>query len=325
MAIPGEEKGADVSRESRPDLPDRAGGGGYNTSSLTLSLILITYNRCDDINRTLSTLKSQDTDFELVVVDNGSTAEGKIDLEGWRNVRFERLETNRGPTGGRNAGIRLTTGNLLVFLDDDAFFSSPRALSRIRDRFRQDPTLGVLTADSRLFPSGDIDYAAIPRKDKAILQGDYETSYFCAVAFAIRREILEETGCFFEPFFYGCEELDLSWRVLERGYRIIRAADLIVHHRMSPEARPSERWIYSNARNRVWLSLINLPWPYVVSYAFIWWGYLFPKSIQRGYFRPYVDGIRDCLKGVPAILKNRRVLNKATRDTIRRMNGRLFY
>ncbi len=307
------------------DRADRPESGTGKGPLQTLSLILITYNRYDDINRTLATLKTQHGDFELVVIDNGSTTEGKIDLEGWRNVRFKRLDVNGGPTGGRNAGIRLATGDLLVFLDDDASFADSKALSKIRERFRQDPALGVLTADSRLFPSGNIEYAAIPRRDKAVVPGDYEASYFCAVAFAIRRKIVEEVGAFFEPFFYGCEELDLSWRVLRRGYRIVRASDLVVHHRVSPEARPTGRWVYVNARNRVWLALLHLPWRCVATYAFFWWGYLFLRSLQGRQFRDCVRGIRDCLGGVPATLKNRNVLDRATLHTISRLNGRLFY
>ena len=310
---------------SMTERMEHTGNGTGKRPSPSVSLILITYNRYDEINRTLATLRCQDGDFELVVVDNGSTAEGKIYLEGWRNVRFKRLNANGGPTGGRNAGIRLATGDLLVFLDDDASFADSKALSRIRERFRQDPALGILNADSRLFPSGETDYAAIPRRDKAVLHEDYEASYFCAVAFAIRREIVEEVGAFFEPFFYGCEELDLSWRVLRRGYRIVRASDLVVHHRVSPEARPSDRWIYSNARNRVWLSLRNLPWPCVVSYACFWWGYLFLRALRERHFLSYIYGIRDCLKGVPVVLKNRSVLDRATLCAIVRLNGRLIY
>lgn len=316
-----ENKSPDFMTE-KADRPENGTGKGPLP---TISVILITYNRYDEINRTLVTLKCQDGEFQLVVVDNGSTTEGEVNLEGWRNVRFIRLNANGGPTGGRNAGIRLATGDLLVFLDDDASFADSKALSRIRERFRRDPALGILTADSRLFPSGNIEYAAIPRRDKAVIPGDYEASYFCAVAFAIRHEIVEKVGAFFEPFFYGCEELDLSWRVLRRGYRIVRASDLIIYHRVSPEARPSDRWIYSNARNRVWLSLRNLPWPCVVSYACFWWGYLFLRALRERHFLSYIYGIRDCLKGVPAVLKNRSVLDRATLCAIVRLNGRLIY
>ncbi len=289
----------------------------------TLSLIIVTYNRFYDINLTLSLLKDQDADFELIVVDNGSTSEGEIRLEGWKNSTLIRLDSNRGATGGRNYGAGIASGDILVFLDDDAGFARRDTLSRIRDRFMKNERLGILTADSRLFPSGDVETAAIPRRDKRVLAGDYETSYFCAVSFAVRRRVLDETGGFFEPLFFYGEELDLSWKTLDAGYEIVRAADFIVLHRLSSEERSPGRWIYFNTRNRAWLSLLHLPWKYVVSYCLFWWTHLFLKSLRARAVFSFVDGVRDGLLGVPAVLERRKVLEEETIGTIRRLNGRL--
>jgi len=262
---------------------------------LSLSLIIVTYNRLSDVNLTLSLLKTQNTEFELVVVDNGSTSQGEILLEGWRNRKFIRFDSNRGGTAGRNAGIGLAMGDILVFLDDDAHFASSGTLLSIRERFEADERLGILAADSRVFPSGDIETAAIPRRDKIALRGDYRTSYFCGVSFAVRRDILEKTGGFYEPLFIYNEELDLSWKVLDRGYHIVRASDYVVFHRLSPEMRSVDRWIYYNARNRVWIALLYLPWKYVASYCVFWWGYLFLKSLPDRTVSAFFRGFRDCL------------------------------
>jgi len=291
----------------------------------SLSLIIVTYNRFDDVNLTLSLLKAQDTDFELVVVDNGSTSPGEIRLDDWRNRKFIRLDSNRGVTGGRNAGIGMATGDILVFLDDDASFASSDALSRIRERFEADERLGILAADSRIFPSGDIETAAIPRRDKLILTGDYRTSYFCGVSFAVRHSILEKTGGFFEALFLYNEELDLSWRVLDEGYRIVRASDYIVFHRLSSHGRSMDRWIYYHARNRVWIALLYLPWKYVASYGVFWWGYLFMKSLHERRAVSFLRGFRDCLLGSLAVWKRRKMLKKGTIDSIRRLKGRIPY
>lgn len=291
----------------------------------TLSLILITYNRYGELNRTLSTLKSQDTDFELVIVDNGSTSEGTIRLEEFPKAKFLRLETNLGATGGRNAGIGQATGDILVFLDDDASFAGAGTLSGIRERFRREERLGIAASDSRLFPSGEVERAAVPRRDKRILPGDYRTSYFCGVSFAVRRRFLEETGGFSPSIFLYTEELDLSWRFLDRGYEIVRASDYRVFHRLSPVERNRGRWIYYNTRNRVRLSLLHLPWRYVASYCLLWWGYLFFRSLRERTVPSFLSGVRDCLLGVPDLLKRRRVFRKETIETIRRLNGRIPY
>jgi GT2 family glycosyltransferase len=291
----------------------------------TLSLILITYNRYGELNRTLSTLKSQDADFELVVVDNGSTSKGTIRLEEFPNAKFLRLDANRGVAGGRNAGIGLATGDILVFLDDDASFARAGTLSGIRERFRREARLGIVASDSRLLPSGEAEKAAIPRRDKRDLSGDYRTSYFCGVSFAVRRSFLKETGGFFESLFLYNEELDLSWRFLDRGYEIVRASDYAVFHRLSPEGRTEDRWVYYNSRNRVWLSFLHLPWRYVASYCLLWWGYLFLRSLRNRRVPSFLSGVRDCLLGLPDLRKRRRVLRRETVETIRRLNGRIPY
>jgi len=299
--------------------------GNQGRNQPTLSLIIITYNRFYDINLTLSLLKEQDAEFELIVIDNGSTTGGEIRLEGWKDSKLIRLDSNRGATGGRNYGAGIASGDILVFLDDDAGFAHRDTLSRIQDRFMKNERLGILTADSRLFPSGSVETAAIPRRDKGILAGDYRTSYFCAVSFAVRRRVLDDTGGFFEPLFFYGEELDLSWKTLDAGYEIVRAADFIVLHRLSSEERSTGRWIYFNTRNRVWLSLLHLPWKDVVSYGLFWWTHLFLKSLRERAFCSFVDGVRDSLLRVPAVLKRRKVLKEETIGTIRRLNGRLPY
>lgn len=308
---------ADGSSSGTKDPPD--------PHRLKLSVIIVTFNRVDDVNLTPSLLQDQDTDFELVLVDNGSTAGGEINLEGWRDAHLIRFDANRGVAAGRNAGIRLATGDILVFLDDDASFVCSGTLSRIRERFREDRGLGILAADSRIYPSGDIEVAAIPRRDKRVFPGDYRTSYFCGVSFAARRSVLEETGGFFEPLFIYGEELDLSWRVLDKGYRIVRASDYVVFHRLSVRARSMGRWIYQNARNRVWIALLYLPRKYVASYALFWWTYLFGKSLREGTVPAFLRGVQDCLQGMPSVRKRREVFKAETIDVIRRLNGRIPY
>ena len=283
-------------------------------------------NRYEELVITLSSLKRQDSDFELIVVDNGSENESSKKVrEIWPEAKIIKLKLNQGVSGGRNRGIEAATGEIIVFLDDDASFASRNALSRIRKRFEEDPDLGILAANSYLTATGKPEIAAIPRRDKKVIDTDYQASYFCGVGFALRRDLIEKIGLFFERFFYSCEELDLSWRTIESGYRIMWAADIVVLHRCSPVVRTRGRWVHSNARNRVWLAVRHLPWRYVLSYTVLWWGFLFVKSIRDLLIKDFLKGIYDCLAGLPEILRGRRLLSKTALETIRNNNGRLIY
>ena len=293
---------------------------------IKISVILITKDRHNELGKTLLSLNEQDIDFELIVVDNGSSeSPHEIVRKHWPKAILIKLDRNEGVCRGRNEGIKAANGDILVFLDDDATFEAPDALSRILFRFKDTFDLGILATNSRLEATGEADTRAIPRRDKNTYENDYEASYFSGVGFAVRRSLTEKTGRFFEKYFYACEELDLSWRAMDIGYRIIWAADIVVFHRRSPVEKTIRRWIYYNTRNRVWLAVRHLPWRYVTSYLVLWWGYLFVKALKSSMMLDYFKGIVDCISGLPEIMKERRLLSDATLKLIRVYNGRLFY
>jgi GT2 family glycosyltransferase len=295
------------------------------SNSTALSVIILTKDKRGELQKTLQSLKEQDIIFELIVVDNGSSDDPhEIVQRNWPSAFFIRLERNEGVPKGRNEGMKAAQGDIVVFLDDDAGFASPDALSRIQARFETTEDLGILAANSRL-ESGEPDKRAIPRRDKKDLDHDYEASYFSGCGYAVRKSVLEKTGYYFEKFFYGCEEPDLSWRVLDIGYRIVRAADIKVIHRRSPKRKTTQRWVFYNARNRIWLAARHLPWRFVASYILFWWGYLFGVALKNAKLRSYVKGIAACLSGLPEIIKTRRPVSKATLNLIRKTNGRLYY
>ncbi|MFH1371532.1 MAG: glycosyltransferase [Planctomycetota bacterium] len=292
----------------------------------SISLVLVTRNRCDELKKTLISLKKQDAEFELILVDNGSDDESlEIVREYWPNAVTIQFCENKGVCVGRNKGLKAATGDIIVFLDDDASFRDSDAISRMVKKFQENQDLGILATSSYLTSSGQPEYAAIPRKDKKIFENDCPSSYFCGVGFALRRELIAKTGNFFEGYFYSCEEIDLSWRAIECGYQIIWTADIVVLHRRSLLERAPGRWIYSNARNRVWLAMRHLPWRYVVSYAVTWWGFLFVKSIMSFSVPVFFRGVVDCITGSSAILKERNVLSNSTLKIIRSCSGRLLY
>jgi GT2 family glycosyltransferase len=296
------------------------------SAPLRLSVVVVTANRREELLISLRSLEEQGAPFELVVVDNGSSDGSVASVrQEWPDSVIVALSENAGVAGGRNRGIEAASGDLLVFLDDDASFEAPDALSRIRARFEGDPSLGVLTAQARLFPSGEPDRAAIPRREKRVADSDCAVSYFCGVAFAARRDMLAITGTFPEDFIYYCEELDLAWRVIEAGYRIVWACDLVVLHRRSALARPPGRWVYSNMRNRVRVALKYLPWRYVLSYAVLWWTWMFLYSVRRRFVADFARGLRDFAALVPATYAERRPLKRATLERIKQLDGRLLY
>lgn len=104
------------------------------------------YNRAAVIARAIDSVLAQDFgDFELIVVDDGSTDATVDVVRGFSDprVRLVELDRNRGSNAARNAGIRSASAPLIAFLDsDDAYL--PHKLSTVIGEFERNPGLEVL-------------------------------------------------------------------------------------------------------------------------------------------------------------------------------------
>lgn len=99
-----------------------------------VSVVIPTYNRSDLIGEAIDSLQGQDfKDFEVIIVDDGSTDNTKAVCEAYASadprVAYVAGDTkNRGPGYCRNKGVKLAKGEFLIFLDSDDLFL-PGALS----------------------------------------------------------------------------------------------------------------------------------------------------------------------------------------------------
>src|SRR6202000_2278953 len=88
-----------------------------------VSIILPTYNRADTIMRAVRSVQAQTfQDWELIVVDDGSTDDTASLLAGVETRMVLTRQPNRGFTEARNAGIRAARGPYIAFLDSDDEF-----------------------------------------------------------------------------------------------------------------------------------------------------------------------------------------------------------
>ncbi len=119
-----------------------------------VSVIIPLYNKRGTVSRAINSVLSQDfTDFELIVVDDGSTDDsGGVVREGFKDPRLSLVsQANAGPGAARNAGAALARGRLFTFLDaDDAW--RPQLLSTAVATLAQNPDCMVFTAAFMLEP-----------------------------------------------------------------------------------------------------------------------------------------------------------------------------
>ena len=111
-----------------------------------ISVILPVHNRADVLPRAIESVIAQELrDFELIVIDDGST-DGSAELaESFADERIcvLRLDKNRGGNVARNEGIRAANAPLIAFLDSDDRYR-PNKLSAVVGEFDRRPNLDLL-------------------------------------------------------------------------------------------------------------------------------------------------------------------------------------
>jgi GT2 family glycosyltransferase len=292
-----------------------------------LSYIVVTYNRKQELIRCLDNLfKQLWQNKEIIVIDNGSTdGSSEVVRLQYPEARLVKLQKNLGAAGGRNQGIREAQGDYCVFLDDDAELADPQAGNTIVDLFSRDPELGLVAFTIRNATTSIEEYAAIPRADKRRFFEDYVCAYFCGCGFAARRTTLQDAGLFWDFLFYSGEELDLSYRLADAGHRLIHTRAIEVLHHNSPAGRSPGQYFYFNARNRVLIALRYLPWLFVISTALLWWVRLGYLSFYAGKLPFWGAGIRDAIRAVASVLRERQCLSLDTVRFLRLHSGRRWY
>jgi GT2 family glycosyltransferase len=255
-------------------------------------VVLTAGRRPEDLRAAVESLSAQrDVELDVVVVGNGCEPTG---VPG--GVRVLALDRDDGIPAGRNAGVAHVRGELLFFLDDDARLAAPDALARVAAEFAADPGLGLLQLHVEpLEPGGARSRDWVPR----LGNGDPGRSGAITVvwegAVAIRRELFDRVGGWPAPFRFVHEGVDLGWRVMDAGYNVRYAGDVVVLH-PSPTGRPHGYSYYFGARNRVWLARRYLPLPlgalYVTSFALRTVPRLKSRRAVQETARGYRDGMR---------------------------------
>ncbi|MFN4006058.1 MAG: glycosyltransferase family 2 protein [Chitinophagaceae bacterium] len=303
----------------------------------SISIIIITYNRpadCLALLQNLALLEHKQLLTELVLLNNASTADYQI-VTDWLTqnptalpVKYIESSENLGVTRGRNKAMQFATGNILVFLDDDAELAPTDALLQIQRAFTrkgyQNKPIGIVSFKVVYHSTGFMQVNALPHKNfnKYHQKQHFFTYYFAGGAHAIKKEIFELIGLLPENFFYGMEEYDVSYRVLDAGWCIAYDDSIVMLHKESPLGRkPTHQKLQSMWVNKCIVAYTYLPIRYFYSTAFMWaLNYLKVTGFHMG-------GFIHALRQIIAIPKHtaRKPLKPSTLAYLKSVEARLWY
>lgn len=295
-------------------------------TSPRVSFIVVTHARARWLPGALASIQRQTVNSrEIVVVVNGPDPETQQCLRALGpEARVAVLEHNCGVGAGRNAGIALAQGEILFFLDDDAELRDPDTVARLLPHFERDPDLavvGFLVIDAAM---GAIERRCLPFRNKRVPQGPTAACYFAGGACAIRRAVFDRVGPYDDSLFYGGEELDLSYRLLEAGFRVLFDPSVaVLHHAAGGRSQSFAPYFF--ARNRPWVALRHLPLLCCVTHIVAWWVWSIAIGFRERAVRGALRGMRDCMAGTPEIWRGRRQISRATCRILARNGGRMWY
>jgi GT2 family glycosyltransferase len=283
-----------------------------NRPNPLISVVLITWNRKEDLKKCLDSLENQkNSDFDIVLVDNGSNDGTPEVIENkYPDIRLIKLPYNEGVPGARNIGAANAKGKLLFFLDDDATIEKD-TLEKIIERFVEDQTLSVIACNL-------IDYSS-HQLIKRRYDSEYHTADFPGGAVVIKKELFQQLGYYPKDFFYHAEETDLSLRIYDAGFYIKYCPEILVYHKPSHVERPNWRYIYYSTRNNIWVSWKYLPFWSAFKNTIYQLIINLKKSFEYRLTRYYIKGVWHGILGIPKILNKRKPINKHAQREIKRL------
>jgi GT2 family glycosyltransferase len=209
------------------------------------SVIIVNWNGLAYLKRCCAALVAQHfSSYEILMVDNGST-DGSIEWlsQVYPTVRIITNSTNLGFAEANNIGMRASSGEYVVLLNNDAF-PEPQWLEALVAVAEREPQVGMVASQVRLLAAPEImDSAGIevdtlglawnrryglPARDEPT--EPLEVFGPSGSAALYRRGMLAEIGMFDPRYFAYYEDVDLAWRARRAGWRCLYAPEARVQH-----------------------------------------------------------------------------------------------
>lgn len=263
----------------------------YSEDILDLSIVIVNWNtehllpRClDAVYGTLAADMADPLEFEVLVVDNGST-DGSADLirRDYPTVRLIASRTNLGFAGGNNLAFRQMKGRYALLLNTDAFLQPGAARKLVRfmdahpqagmacgqlfnpDGSRQNSIANFPSIPSLLFNETLLRLAApnrYPSKHRTYSEPIRVDSCIGA-CMIVRAEAMEEVGLLDEGYFFFMEETDWAFRMHRAGWDVwfTQAAETIHAQGQSVGHGAASRKLFFKSRYRYFRKWRPRIWP----------------------------------------------------------------
>lgn len=315
-----------------------------------ISIVIPNINGIKYLPDCLSSIQKQTfKDFEVIVIDNGST-DGSTELikRDYPWVRLIELSENIGFAAACNKGIKVLRGRYVVTLNNDTVVEL-QWLEELWKAMEEDKNVGMVASKILLdkktreidsvgmliYPDGIARQKGRGEIDKGQFDNENDILFPSACAAMYRKEMLEDVGLFDEDFFAYLEDVDLGLRGRLAHWQAVLAPGAVVYHKYSATGGEYSTFKALHVeRNRLWTAVKNFPWTWLCMLPFytLWryavqlYGAILGKGSTAEFKKLYSikDIISTAIKAYTSALKNMPLMIKKRRVIKRKISNREF-
>lgn len=288
-----------------------------------VSIITINYNQ---VNLTLDLLKSLQAisyaNIEIIVVDNNSEFNpAKLLNEKFPEVKVIVSEKNLGFAGGNNLGVKIASGEYLLFINNDTEVEKD-FLEPLVNKLESSPEIGMVSPKIIYYGTDNvIQYAGATdinqytgrgrkighfEKDQGQYDEDRQTQLAHGAAMMVPAKVIEEVGMMPEIYFLYYEEHDWCEMIKRAGYKIYYVSNSKIYHKESMSIGKNNPFkTYYLTRNRLLFMRRNTSGAQLfLGYTFFSF-FSFPKNILQFFLKKETEHLKAFYKGVLWNLKQK--------------------
>jgi hypothetical protein len=299
-----------------------------------ITVLIATKDRVDEIERAIQSSINQSLKVNIVVLDDASEINIKEELEGKfrdQSIKWMRSDAPSGVAGARNKLVEGSEGSIMVFLDDDAYFTQEDSLEKILNKFSSSNEIAGMAL--KIILRQDVDGLQIPFNklkrflNKNVHNNEAEVSYYIGAGHVLLRETFEKVGGYDTELFYGLEELDISSEIIKEDKKIVYFPQVEIIHEPKKSVVDKKNKLrdeaYYSIRNRIWVSYKHLPVMYLIVHLTVWCSFYFLKSLFKFQLRKFFIATFEGFRKLNS--KDRKPFNPNAMRYLKKNNGRLWY